>query len=363
MTMTHTLYASLADLLAHETLSTLLGRRVEAVELLPRGADASAYSGSAIEAARVNGDGWQVELLLKRISAEWDYFMRVTEDKRGREVLVWQTGLLDRLPPEVGHAYVACCADGEQRWAILMRDVSQSLLSSRPPLSLAEHRIMLDALAALHATFWDDPHAAAPEDGFNHAWHHYHIISPDAAAREADGGAVMPRIVRDGWERLPQVVDGELAATLLALTNDPQPLVDALERLPQTVVHADVRAANLGLELGERPRLLILDWALVGRGVAALDMIWYLAGLGISEPHERQALVEHYRAALERRLGVRFAHTWWQAMLDLSMLGGLIRYGWIASRALAGQHSTRREQARADLDWLLQGAMAGLERL
>jgi hypothetical protein len=357
------LVASVEELLAPATLTAVLGRPVTAATLAEREADVSAYSGSALQAVRVSGADWAADLLLKRISPEWDYFMRVTGDARGREVLAWTTGLLDRLPPSVTHAYLACAADGDRRWAILMRDVSASLLSRRVPPTRAEHCVMLGALADLHAAFWDDQSAGARSRGFNHPWHHYHIISPDAAAGELDQAAVMPRIVRDGWERLTDVVPSDLAATLLCLANDPQPLVTALAGYPQTVVHADVRAANLGLELGPPDRLVLLDWALVGRGVPGLDLVWYLAGLGLPDPAERQYLVEQYRAALARLLGKRFDATWWEPMLELSMLGGLIRYGWIAARALAGHHSTRREQARADLDWLLLGALAGLSRL
>jgi hypothetical protein len=357
------LYASVDAMLSPRTLSSLLGRPVLAARLVARSSDISAYSGSALQAVEVSGGGCHTTLLLKRISPAWDYFMRVTEDHRGREVLAWQTGLLDALPSEVTHAYLACAYDrAAGHWAILMRDVSDHLLSTQS-LDEESHDFILRALAAFHAAAWDDPRVASPEAGFNHPWHQYHVISPAAAAGDTDPNGVMPRIVRDGWDRLRAAIDPHLAATLLALANDPQPLVDALAAFPQTVVHADVRPPNLGLERGDTPRLIVLDWALVGRGVPGLDLIWYLAGLGERNPIPRDQSIARYRDQLASRLGARFDAAWWKPMLDLSLLGGLIRHGWIAARALDAASDTRRAQARADLDWLVPGALAGLARL
>lgn len=364
--MPRELFADIATLIAPSTLSSLLGRPVDEVREVERGVDASAYSGSTLQTLEASGAGCCERLVLKRVSPEWDYFMRVTDDRHGREVLVWQHGLLDRLPDEVGHAYIACAHDGPGRWAILMRDVSETLLAGRDDLSMDDHQRVVTGLAALHATFWDDPQVALKSDGYNHAWHHYHIISPDAAAGEQDQSLVMPRIVRDGWQRLGDVLPSDLATTLLHLANDPAPLVAALDRYPQTLVHADVRAANLGLERSGKQRLIVLDWALAGRGVAGLDMVWSLLGANSPHPGDRDALVSVYRDHLSTRLGHRFDESWWQPMLDLSMLGGLIRYGWIASRAItADTHSDgrRRAFAKAELDWLLPGAYAGLSRL
>lgn len=354
------LYESVDALLHPTTLSTRTGQQITSVTRTPLGAQESAYSGSNLVAIDALGDTDRVtRYLLKRVSPAWDYFMRVTDDDRGREALAWTSGLLDRLPPETTHAYVACARDGDG-WAILLRDASGALLSRRDSIGVDEHLLILDALAAFHAAFWDDTGAARSEDGFNDPDNFYRVISPDAADADPDQQGVMPRIVRDGWAELPGTVGAELAGRLLALANDPGPLRRELERYPQTVVHGDMRAANLGLEGGQ---LLVLDWALAGREVPALDAVWYLVGPGGPGTMRHEESIEHYRQRLAARLGDRFDSAWWEPVLDLSLLGGLIRYGWIASRAMASGNAARRRQAEHDLAWLAPGARRGLELL
>lgn len=360
---THPLLPDVATLLAPDRLAALTRRRVDAAHEEALGPQESAYSGSHITAVRLSPGGER--LLLKRVSRRWDYFMRVTDDRTGREARVFADGLLDRLPPELAHPYLAVARDGDG-FAILMRDVAAALLSRRPPLDAAGHDRLLDALAAFHAAFWDDPDAASAARGYCVPRDHYHVISPAAAARDPDQTGVMPAIVADGWERLAMLLDPGIARELLALTNDPAPLVTALAPLPQTVVHGDFRAANLGLEPGSAGRAVAIDWALVGRGVAALDAVWYAASLGglyTAAGFSREDALARYRAHLARRLGAGFDGGWWEPMRELSLLGGCIRYAWIAARATAALTEDRRAAAHVDLAWWQQAARRGLARL
>ncbi|HUG17069.1 MAG TPA: hypothetical protein VMM78_18825, partial [Thermomicrobiales bacterium] len=229
--MARGLFPSIDAMLDPAVLSSLLGRDVSGVRRVERGVESSAYSGSTLTGIEVVADSETVRLLLKPVSRAWDYFMRVTGDDSGREALVWTTGLLDRLPPELTHAYIAC-ARHDDGWAILMRDVSDALLSNAGALGVDDHLLMLDALAAFHAAFWDDPGAARVADGFNDPANFYRVISPDAARNDPDPSGVMPRIVRDGWQRLPDALRPDLAAALLSLANDPAPLRRALDQYP-----------------------------------------------------------------------------------------------------------------------------------
>src|SRR4051812_174817 len=104
------LFPAVEAMLAPAMGSALVGRPVQATCEQPLGAQASAYSGSSVSSVRLD-DGPE-RLLLKRVSPAWDYFMRVTGDRHGRETLVWTSGLLDRLPPELRHPYLACARDG-----------------------------------------------------------------------------------------------------------------------------------------------------------------------------------------------------------------------------------------------------------
>lgn len=354
------LLESVDALLSPEHLATLSGEQITSVQEESLGTQESAYSGSHISAVDTDSG----RFILKRVSHEWDYFMRVSEDRDGREALVWTSCLLDRLPPEIGHPYLACAQDGDGSWAILMRDVSDALLP-RAPISLTDHDRILDALAAFHAAFWEHD----PGPGFTTPRDHYHVISPDAATHDAtrsDDHGIMHQIVPDGWQRLVDIIDPSIGRVARSLANDPSPLVDALARYPWTVVHADARTANIGIERGVRSgagRVLLIDWALVGVDVPGLDLIWYLAGAAARLPMSHEDSITRYRERLAERLGSRFDLAWWEPMLDLSLLGGLIRYGWIAARASASRDAATREQALADLRWWAEAGRAGLEWL
>jgi len=192
--MEHDLYPSSDAMLTPAALSTLAGRPLTSVRRQPF--DTEGFSGSALERIETDG-GLGPAFILKQISADRDWVMRGTGDLRGREVRVWQLGLLDRLPPGLGHAVVACAPDGAG-WAVLMHDISGALL---PPgdgmIGIPEHARILDALAELHAAFWEWQDAAEPDYGLCDLWHRYMLLAP-STGRSGGAGALSSTIV-DGW--------------------------------------------------------------------------------------------------------------------------------------------------------------------
>ncbi len=358
--MRHPLIQSVEELLAPETLSRLTGATIVSAREVPLEERASAWSGSGVTVVEVSLDGGRVlRFILKRVSAAWDYFMRATDDRLGREAGVWQAGLLDRLPAELGHVYIACAQDGDG-WAILMRDVGPKLILNRGNIERDEHRAILDGLAAMHATFWNAPELADPSIGLCPPDIHYSIISPATARRNADAPGVMPLAAQQGWDNLAAALPIDLFDICLSLSNEPAPLVAALARYPMTLVHGDARIANIAIERDDnRSRATLIDWAIAGVNAAPLDLIWYLGARTPWLPGDRDDAMAIYRDALQRRLGSRFEPDCWQPMLDLSILGGLIRFGWYTGTEIA----RGGDVARADLAWWADRARAGVARL
>lgn len=343
-------WGSVEAMLAPANLSAIAGRPVSRARETPLGEQASAYSGSTLSAVETDAG----RLILKRQSPAWDYFMRVSDDLHGREAALWSGGLLDRLPSEMTHAYLATAHDGDG-WAILMRDVSAAFLS-RGPISQANHDMVVAALAALHATYWD----LAPAPILCDPWRHYHVVSPDAARSDPGEHGTLHGIILDGWDKLTSLLDPGIARQALALANDPTPLVAALAPLPQTLAHADARPANIGIE---DDRVLLIDWALAGRDVCGLDIIWFIAGSSSRSPRTREESLALYEHALAARLGPRFDPAAWAAIRDLSFLGGLLRHGWIAARVAFSDDEDVREAGRADVAWWAAAARTGLARM
>jgi hypothetical protein len=346
----HHTFVSLDELLAPRTLSQLARIAISTVRREPFTGGNTA-SGSHLLAIETN-HGCGPRFVVKRVSREWDWIMRATDDRVGREALTWSSGLLDRLPPEVTHAIVACADDGDG-WAILMRDVSGFLFPPHDPylgasISAADDAAVLDGMAALHVAFWQEPEAVDPACGFCTPESRYRAFNPETGQREANTTDAYPRIIREGWELLPGLIDSGLAALVIELATDPRPLTAALARYPQTVVHGDVRPPNIGLARngGVSPQLLLLDWQLVGPGAPGIDLTWYLYCSSYGRTTTPEAIIACYRERLACRLGLRFAGAWWEPQLALSLLGQMVRCGqdiaWAAQR-----HEDERARARA----------------
>lgn len=358
--MCRTPFASLDDLLEPETLSRLTGCAITSARRLPFVGGHSA-SGSGFLAVETN-NGRGPRFVVKLSSPACDWIVRATDDSRGREVLVWDSGLLDRLPPEITHPVIACARDAEG-WAILMHDVSDELLQDplgATPIPEADHRRYLDALAALHAAFWEHPSLAEPSLGYCSPWHRYTVFSPATGEREAQHPNEVLRWIREGWAALWSEIEPDVAALLRGLLADPTPLCAAMARFPQALLHGDPRTANLGIDPGPPPRVVLLDWHLVGPGVPGVDLAWYLTRAGPRVPMSNETSVAYYRAGLARRLGSRFDEQWWRPQMDLSLLGELVRRGWIYGEDIARHPSASvRARARASLAWWSERAREG----
>jgi hypothetical protein len=256
-----------------------------------------------------------------------DWLLRSAGDAGRSYVRLWESGLLDRLPPVLDHAVVAAAYDGEVGM-VLFRDVSEMLLVADAPFSAAQHARFLDHMAQLHATFW----GWRDDVGLTPLSRRYLMFSPAVAAAEAARGndAVVPRAMADGWRRLPDVSPA-MADIVLPLLSDPSPLVRALAGVPHTLVHGDWKAANLGSH--EDGRTVLLDFGEApGEASPLADMSWYLALNTALLPESKDATLESYRRSLERH-GVATTD-WWSDAVALELLGCMLQFGW--EKALGG---------------------------
>ncbi|HXG35652.1 MAG TPA: phosphotransferase, partial [Dehalococcoidia bacterium] len=269
------LFPDIESLISLETLSALTNDTIRQVERAPL-SHVDGLSGGKLERIISNG-GAGPRLVLKRIAYEWDWVMRVSDDKQCRAVISWQSGLLDRLPPEVSHEVLACALDGDG-WAILMRDVAHYLI---PPgddkLSEIENSRFIAAMAALNAAFWEQPEAADPSLGFVDLRQRYALLSPQVLEREAADTDEIPRIAIQGWQLLESLVEPDVASAVRSVHSDPSKLGRALQEYPQTVVHGDWKLGNLGLYPQPDGPVIVLDWAAVGPAPPAVELAWYLA--------------------------------------------------------------------------------------
>jgi len=285
-----------------------------------------------------------VRLVLKYQDARDDWLMRATGDLDGRRfVTLWESGILDALPPVIDHVVVGAATEGTVG-AVLLHDVTDALVPpGDEPLELDQHLRFLDHMAQLHARFWGWRDVV----GLTPLPVRYVMFSPAVAGAEAARGsaALVPKAMAEGWARFPTVAP-RAAAVVLSLLQDPGPLVAALDRVPHTLVHGDWKAANLGSH--PDGRTVLLDWGEVpGEASPIADLAWYLALNAALLPQSKEATIASYRGALESH-GVGTGN-WWDRALQLELLGTLVQFGW--EKALGGPGP--------ELDWWEDQAVEG----
>jgi hypothetical protein len=278
-------------------------------------------SGATLERVVIGGE----RFVLKHLHPDDDWTMRGFGDVTCRPVAVWTSGLLDAVPPQIDHAVVAAAHGlGRNGWggALLLRDVSDHLFPpGDAPLSLAEHRQLLDHMAALSAALWEPqglPELLSLESrwsAFGPGW---------LAAEEARGWPdPVPAIAADGWTRFASRAPRDAVQLIDGLRHDLSPLVVAARRTPQAFLHGDWKLGNLGIA-GDRS--VLLDWNYPGVGPVAHDLAWYLSLNRARLPESKEAAIDAFRDALERH-GVS-TEGWWEPQLSLCLLGALVQFGW-----------------------------------
>jgi hypothetical protein len=311
----YTLFDSVEELLAPETLSDLLNTCVSQVNYQPF-VSSDSFSGSRLY--NVTAD--DVLLVMKRINLSQDWISIAAEDRLCRSVRVWQYGLLDRIQPHMDHAIVAACSDGDE-YLLLMHDVSEGLFDNKE-ITPQTIYALLDALAAMHAMFWEDEALKDPELGLctpdqmvKTFWkEHLHRYRHDNKATE---------YINAGWDAFFELVPPDVCDAVQQLMEDPQPLFRKLAQLPATLVHGDYRLGNLAL-MPKTNQVIAFDWQHAGYAPATLCLSWFIMGDNTLSVNEA---AEYYRQQLATRLGKRFDPDLWQQMLDLGCMADALRKG------------------------------------
>jgi aminoglycoside phosphotransferase (APT) family kinase protein len=298
-------------------------------------------SGTGLE-RMVLADGRR--LVVKRLSGE-DWVSRITHDG-GREVGLWEQGVLARMPPEIDPAVLDAGRDGRAGW-LLMRDVSGELLPADRRLSREESTRILSAAAALHRQF-----AGESISGLCTLEDRITLTAPATVAGEASEVDYLPKMLVVGWEVFADAVPDDVASAVFAAMERPQPLAALLRDCVATLVHNDLRGANLGLMPG---RTVVLDWGLAGSGPAELDFAWYLFVNGWRIDATREQLIDDFKQ-VEGDLHDPRA-------LELSWIAQLCWHGPLLAHELLEASEEKRRRARAELAWWVERVREGLELL
>src|SRR6185295_16875956 len=224
---------------------------------------------------------------------------------------------------------------------LLMTDLTESLLPDvREPLTDAQERTLLGALARLHARFWD----FAPPGSWLMRPAQYFDLLPSSIATSPTSLASLTPQLRDAVPRGWGVALARLPPDAGRLMTMPGP---ELERhwpeLPRTLLHGDVKVANFALP-GDG-RVSAFDWALVGAGPCTIDVGWYIAVNASRLTASKEDTLRRYRVLLESALGRPLADSLWQRLEEVAIVAGARMLLW--SKALAAD----AQRPGADEEW------------
>lgn len=330
------LYSSFEEMLSPAVLSDLIKQSVSQVEIRPF-QSVHSWSGNLLYQVQAGG----IKLFVKRLRPAIDWLSIATEDQHCRSVKVWQCGLLDHLQPHVEHMILAACEDGEG-YALLMHDISRGMLTDQD-LPLPVIHTLLDALAAIHATYWEDERLTDPALGLAAAEKLVTIDWPQNWDLFRHTPEIV-EIIAKGWDALFDMLEPDACAALQAMMNNPQPLFKKLAQFPRTFIHADFRVGNIAL-LPENNQVVAFDWQYTAFTPATICLCWFTM---TGEVFSMQAeAAEYYRRQLAHRLGSKFDQTIWQPMLDVGNLVEVLRKGsWHAMFATASPDEAWRARMR-----------------
>jgi hypothetical protein len=146
------------------------------------------------------------------------------------------------------------------------------------------------------------------------------------------------------------------------LLSDPQPLLNALARLPRTLLHGDYRRGNLGLRRTPQPRVIVFDWSSAAYAAPAIDLSWlmYLPSHP-ALPLEKAAA--RYRQKLEQRLKTTFEDRAWEKQMALGLLVNAARTAVFKAFVSALDGNSFAQQDTADLQVYAEQIQQGVRWL
>lgn len=282
-------------------------------------------------------------LVEKTIEPRSDWLMRATGDD-GRVFRLWRAGIFDRLPPDVDSAVVRV-EERAEGWTVVMRDVTDVLVPAGRPVARTQSRRLLAAAGSLHAAF-----AGSEIDGLCPLVDRLAFLTPSAVRGVHDHP--LRDLVLEGWRRFAEVAPPDAGAPVLELLERPGRLAAALGRHRRTLLHGDLKAANLGIAADA---VVLLDWGtLTTMGPAALDLAWYLAINSALLDGELDDSLDDVRAALAPDD---------RAALPLALLAQLVLLGWEKALGATSDDPAISARERTGLAWWCARASEALPLL
>ena len=268
------------------------------------------WSGASMTLLRRGRD----RFVLKRDSLARDWIARATADGPSlREA--WFAAHGPALPSPIRAPYLGVGLEADE-FGILMPDLTGILFDWDAPISVDALERVLEGLAALHSYPWivsdasDSDHWCPIRERITLICRA--SLERPGPARDAVGDRILP-----GWDAFDRLAPPEARDLVNWLGSDPAPLVDALASLPSTLLHGDLKLANVGID--PDGTIDLVDWQMVSVAPVAVELGWFLVSNVAALPLEPAEVLDRYWRS--RGLdGTR--------QNDIAILVGLLLRGW-----------------------------------
>ena len=269
------------------------------------------WSGASLTLLRRGDD----RFILKRDSRARDWIARATRDGPVlREA--WFAGHGPVLPVPLRAPYLGVGFDGDE-FGLLMPDLSGVLFDWEAAISLESLDRVLEGLALLHGR--ESP-SAMPSGG---PWcglrERVTLICRTSLERPGPQRAAVAERLLPGWDAFDRLAPPAAREVVASMATDPGRLLDALGLLPSTLIHGDLKLANVGIE--PDGTIDLVDWQMVAVAPVAVELGWFLVANVASLPLPPEEVLDRYRQVAGRPAD-------WGAQVDCAILVGLLLRGW-----------------------------------
>jgi hypothetical protein len=250
-----------------------------------------------------------VSYVLKVTSAQSDWIMRATSDWRCREAIL--ASVTDVRADRIGSPAIGSAQDGTV-FSILMHDISEYLLPNER-LTRRQLSTILQGMSRLHSL--------TPPDEADVPWcsivDRLTLFRPDP--EKLAGFRIAEDILR-GWQLFFDSTPKDVGDLVRSLFADLSPLKNALGRLPNRLLHGDLKLDNIGV----RPdgTLSMIDWSMPLIAPAAIDLGWFLAMNSRALPMSLDETISEYGSYSNLESQLQEIHR------STTILCGLLIRGW-----------------------------------
>jgi len=308
--------------------------------------DTSGYSGAKFSKMNLAySDGKKIDLILKRMNLDDDWFSSRSNDVHGREAKAILSGELSHIHHLFELPYHIISIE-ERNIGILMNDISSGLFpDEKKSIHQADQDLMLDKLAEMHAYYWESQ-ILDSLTWLNRSEDFIYLMGPlDHEENKQRSSKNLQQSVETGWESAMKLLPEKIKNIFLLPASN---ILDRWSDLPLTLIHGDSKVANFAKS--ENGQLCLFDWAFVGHAPCTFELGWFLGVNASRLAESKEELLLKYRKMLEKHLGHSIDNLLWSRLEEAGIVCGAFMLLWSKGAAVANN----QEGAVKEWNWWLQ---------